>query len=69
MSEAELLRARAKCFFEWATMARELADPTAADYLTALAMECSDDAAALDAAGGERSTTAAGKARSAKLEN
>ena len=61
MSEVELLRARAKCYLEWATMARGLANATAADYLTALARECSEDAAALDAAGDRRSTTPAAK--------
>jgi hypothetical protein len=69
MSEADLLRARAKCYLEWATMARELADPTAADYFTALARECSEDATALDAAEGRWPTDLSGKTWSAKLEN
>jgi len=53
MSEAELLRARAKCYLEWAAMARDHADATAAEYLTALARDCCDDAAAIDAAEGK----------------
>jgi hypothetical protein len=52
MSESELLRARAKCFVAWAAEARELRDWNAAQYLTALARECLDDAAAVDAAKG-----------------
>ena len=48
MAEAELLRARAKCYLEWAVMARESAEPKSAEYLTALATECFEDAAALD---------------------
>lgn len=53
MSEAKLLRARAKCYLEWAVTARESADLDAAEYLTALATECAEDAAALDAAEGK----------------
>lgn len=41
---------RAKCYFEWAAEARKGADLKAAEYLTALANECLEDAAALDAA-------------------
>ena len=48
LSEAELLRARAKCYLEWAIMAREGGDQKSAEYLTALATECLEDAAALD---------------------
>lgn len=69
MSEAELLRAREKYYLEWATIARQRADPTGVDFLTALARECSDDATALDAAEGRRSKTRSGKAWSAKLDN
>jgi hypothetical protein len=46
VSESELLRARAKCFSEWAIKA-EQADY--AEYLSALAKECLEDAATLDA--------------------
>jgi hypothetical protein len=54
MSEAELLRARAKCFLEWAIQAGEPAD--FAEYLKALARECLEDAAALDAMQGRKSS-------------
>lgn len=50
MSEAELLRARATCYLEWAALAREHADLNATEYLTALATECVEDAGALEAA-------------------
>jgi hypothetical protein len=52
MSEAESRRARADCFLAWAVEAREQGDYNAAEYLTALARECLDDATALDAAAG-----------------
>ena len=55
LSEAELLRARATCYLEWAVVARDAADLNATEYLTALAMQCSEDAAALDAAEGKSS--------------
>jgi hypothetical protein len=55
MSDAELLRARAKCFLAWALETREQGDRNAAEYLTALARECLDDAAALDASNGQKS--------------
>ena len=61
MSEAELLRAGAKCYREWAALARKNADPSVAEYLTALATECCDDAAALEAAGVRQSTVSAPK--------
>lgn len=51
MSEAASLRARAECFLVWATEARERGNRDSAEYLTALAEGCLDDAAALDAAG------------------
>lgn len=53
LSEAEILRARARCYLDWAITAREHADLDAAAYLTALAKECLEDAAALDAAEGK----------------
>jgi hypothetical protein len=55
MSDAELLQARAKCFLAWALETREQGDCKAAEYLTALARECLDDAAALDATNGQKS--------------
>jgi hypothetical protein len=55
MSDAELLRARAECFLAWALETREHGDRKAAEYLRALARECLDDAAALDAANGQKS--------------
>ena len=54
VSESELLRARAKCFLEWAIKAGEQADY--AEYLRALAKECLEDAASLDAIQGRKST-------------
>lgn len=54
VSEAELLRARAKCFLEWAIQAGKQADY--AEYLKALARECLEDAAALDAMQGRKSS-------------
>jgi len=53
MSQAELLRGRATCYLEWAAVAREHADLNATEYLTALATECFEEAAALDAAEGK----------------
>jgi hypothetical protein len=47
VSESELLRARAKCLLEWAIKAGEQTDY--AEYLKALAKECLEDAATLDA--------------------
>ena len=49
VSESEILRARAKCFLEWAIKAGQQADY--AEYLRALAKECLEDAATLDAKG------------------
>jgi len=54
VSESELLRAHAKCFLEWATKAGEQADY--AEYLRALAKECLEDAATLDAMQGRKSS-------------
>jgi hypothetical protein len=56
VSEAELLRARAKCFLAWAIKAGEQAHSDYAEYLTALARECLEDADALDAMKGQRSS-------------
>lgn len=49
VSEADLLRARAKRFQAWAIKASEETHSDYAEYLTALARECLGDAAALDA--------------------
>ena len=51
VSESELLRARAECLLEWAIKAGEQADY--AEYLRALAKECLEDAATLDAMQGQ----------------
>ena len=40
---------------EWAVAARDPSDLNATEYLTASAMQCSEDAAALDAAEGKSS--------------
>ena len=53
MSEAELLRARAKCFLAWAVQTRERGDYKLAEYLVALSRECLDDAEALDVTRGQ----------------
>jgi hypothetical protein len=52
VSESELLRARAKCFLEWAIKAGKQA--VYAQYLRALAKECLEDAAALDGMQGRK---------------